>query len=115
VVDGACEWDGVGHFDFVGPPVGEERGADGVFFDDLGDFVGFEAVLEGADFEAELFGDSAEHEDFILAVGVGMDEAVACEDLGEGFEFEVAGRDKFWVLDGVFKLCVGFDRGVIIF
>ncbi len=92
VVDWACEWDGVGDFDFVGPPVGEERSADGVLFDDLGDLVGFEAVLEGADFEIELLGDSAEHEDFVLAVGVGVDEAFASEDLGEGFEFEIAGE-----------------------
>ena len=41
VVDWAGEWDGVGDFDFVGPPVGEDGGADGVFFDDLGDLVGF--------------------------------------------------------------------------
>ena len=90
VVDWACEWDGVLDFCFVGPPVGEDGGADGELFDDLCDLVCFEPVLEGADFESKLFGESAEHEDFVLAVGVAMDEAFAGEDLGEGFEFEVA-------------------------
>ena len=114
MVDGACVGDGVGDFDFVGPPVGEDGGADGVFFDDLGDLVGFEAMLEGADCKIELFGEAAEHEDFVLAVGMGVDEAVACEDLGEGFEFEVAGWDELWVLDGVFEVGVGFDRNIIV-
>lgn len=89
MVDWSCVWDGVGDFDLEGPPVGEDGGADGVFFDDLGDFVGFEAVLEGADFEIELFGNAAEHEDFILAVGVAVDETLAGEDLGEDLEFDI--------------------------
>ena len=89
VVDGSCVGDCVGDFDFVGPPVGEYGGADGVLFDDLGNLVGFEAVLEGADFEIELFGDAAEHEDFVLSVGVAVDEAFSGEDLGEGLKLEV--------------------------
>ena len=52
-------------------------------------------MLEGADFEIELLGDSAEHEDFVLAVGMAVDEALAGEDLGEGFEFEIAGMIDF--------------------
>ena len=96
MVHGACVGDGVGDLDFVGPPVGEDGGADGVLFDDLGDLVGLEPVLEGADLKAELLGDAAEHEDLVLAVGVAVDESVAGEDLGESFEFEVAGEVEYF-------------------
>ena len=63
-----------------------------MLLDDLGDLVGLEPVLEGADFETELLGESAEHQDLVLAVGVAVHEAIAGEDLCEGFELEVAGR-----------------------
>lgn len=68
MIDWSCVWDCVGDFDFVCPPIGEDGGADRVFLHDLGDLVGFEAVLEGADLESELFGDAAEHEDLVLTV-----------------------------------------------
>ena len=49
-------------------------------------------MLEGADLEPEILRDAAEHEDLVLSVGVAVDESLAGEDLGEGFEFEVAAR-----------------------
>ena len=81
-----------------------------MLFDDLGDFVGFESVLECADFEIEIFGDAAEHEDLVLAVGVGVDKAISGEDLGEGNEFEVlAAFDCFHTSVCVFA---GFGEAV---
>lgn len=41
VVDRAGVGDGVLDLCFVRAPIGKDRGADGVFFDDLGDLVGF--------------------------------------------------------------------------
>ena len=62
--------------------------------DFLRDFVAFEHMLQGADFETVIVGDMQEHQNFILPVAVGMDQTLAFEHFDQGFEFQIArGRD----------------------
>ena len=46
----------------------------------------FQNVLERPDLEAELVGDADEHQDFVGAVTVRVDEALAFEYLDEGLK-----------------------------
>ena len=84
--------DGVEDLELVRPPIGEGGGAGAVAGDLVGHLVAFEDVLEGGDADVEGLHGAEEGEDFVLAIGVAMDEAGALEDLGEGLEFEVATR-----------------------
>ena len=58
----------------------------------VGDLVAFEHVLERGDVEAELVGQAHQHQDLVLPVGVAVDQPLAAQDLGEGFELQVAPR-----------------------
>src|SRR6202007_2485972 len=61
----------------------------------IGDFVAFENVLKGTDFKAKLFRNAQEHQDFILAVAVRMNVALAFQYLDERFEAQIAAwRDE---------------------
>src|SRR5690606_23605873 len=71
------------------------------FLDRLRDLVPLQHVLEGSDPEAEVLRDAAEHEDLVLPVAVAVDEPVASEDLGEGFELQVAARGRAALVGGV--------------
>ena len=79
-------------FDLVGPPVGERRRAGAVRGDLVGDLVAFEHVLEGRDLEAELVGDPQQHQDFVGAIGVRVDQPLALEDLDQRLELQIAAR-----------------------
>ena len=57
-------------FHFVGPPIGKSGSANSGGSQFIGDFIPFKNVLKGADFEAELFRNAEEHQDFILPVAV---------------------------------------------
>ncbi len=80
--------------DLVGPPVGERRSAGAVRRHLVGDLVAFEHVLEGGDLESHLVGDANQHQDLVGAVGVGVHEPLAFEDLDERLELEIAARGE---------------------
>ena len=82
--------DGVGRLHLVTPPVGEGRRARVVRGDLLGDLVALEHVLKRRDLEAYLVGEPNQHQDFVGAIAVRMDQALAFENLDEGVELEVA-------------------------
>ena len=73
----------------VGPPVGEGRSAGPVLGDLGGDLVALEHVLEGGDLEAHLVRDVDEHQDFIGAVRVRVDETLAFQNLLERLHLQV--------------------------
>ena len=115
--DGRVVGDGVGRFDLVAPPVGERRRAGAVRRDLLRDLVAFEHVLERRDLEAHLFGEADEHQDFVGAVAMRVDQALALEDFDERFELQVAarrgaGRFVLLVLLPRFLVGLGPDEGV---
>jgi hypothetical protein len=53
------------------------------------DLVALETVLEGADLEAELVGHPHQHEHLVRPVGVGVDEDLPVQDVGQGLEAQV--------------------------
>src|SRR5438093_128566 len=57
--------------------------------------VSFEDVLERPDLESEIIRHAHEHEDFILAVRMAMDYALALEDLENSIELKIATRRNF--------------------
>ena len=68
-----------------------------------GDLVAFEHVLQRLDLEAEAVGDAQQHQDFVGAVAVAVDLQVALEDVGQGFQAQVAAR-----FDGGLAVAFGF-------
>ena len=84
--------DGVVGFDFVGPPVGKRGSTNASRRELIGDFVPFEDVLKGANFEAEFLGHSEKHEDFVFAVAMRVHVALAFEYFDKGLEFQIAAR-----------------------
>ncbi len=71
--------------------------------------------MEGADFVAVLFGDGFFGEELVGAVAVNLNVELAAEDVGEGFEFEVAlWRDGVLVAFLHFRV-VSIPLGHIVF
>ena len=77
---------GVVGFHFVGPPIGEGGSTRAGSGDFVGDFVAFQDVLEGADLEAEFLGHAQQHQDFVFAIAMRMDVALAFEHFDERIE-----------------------------
>ncbi len=97
---------GVVRLHFVSPPIGKRGAARAGCGDLVGDFVTFQDVLEGADFEAEFIRDANEHQDFIGAIAVGVDVALAFEDFNERIEADVAARRNEILFAGCVALVV---------
>ena len=55
----------------------------------IGQLIPFQHMLEAADLHAELLHQAQQHQDFILAIGVAVNQVPAFEDFTCGFEFEV--------------------------
>jgi len=89
VHDGAVVGDGVVGLQLVGPPVGERGAARAMGRHLVSHLVALEDMLEGADPEAEVLGQADQHEDLVLAVGVGVDPALSLEDLHQGLQLQV--------------------------
>ncbi len=85
-------WNGIVGLDLVCPPIGERGGTDACSSKFVGDFVAFENVLKGADLEAELFGDTKKHEDFVFAITMRVNVAFAFEDFDQRVEAKVAAK-----------------------
>ena len=58
----------------------------------LGDFVALQDVLEGRDPESELLGEAKELKDLVGPVRVGVNQALAAKNLGEGLQLQVPSR-----------------------
>ena len=67
----------------------------------LRDLVALEHVLEGRDLEAHLVGEADHHQDFVGAIAVRVDEALALEDLDERVELQVAPRRQHVLAGGL--------------
>src|SRR5271166_6027516 len=81
--------DGVPGLLLIAPPVGEGGDADIVGGKLIGNFVGFEGVMEGAEFVAELFGHCYLGQHLVGAVAVNLHQELPAQDVGEGLEFEI--------------------------
>ena len=57
-------------------------------------FVGFQTVLQRANPHPKPLHQPEQHQDFILTIGVGMDQAPALDDFTDGFKFKVAARNQ---------------------
>ena len=79
-------------FYFVGPPIGERGSADACGGDFVGDFVAFEDVLERAHLEAEFLRHAKQHQDFVFAVAMRVNVALAFENFDERIETQIAAR-----------------------
>ena len=80
--------------DLVGPPVGERRAARAVLRHFVSHLVALEHVLEGGNLEAHLFSEPDEHQRFVGAIGVGVHQALAFEDLDQRLELQIASRHR---------------------
>ena len=85
---------GVFGFHLVGPPVGERRAAGAVLRHFVGDLVAFENVLERRDLEAHLFGQPHQHQRFVGAIGMRVDQPLAFEDFHQRLELQIAARHR---------------------
>ena len=83
---------GVCGLHLVAPPVGEGGAAGAVRGDFLGDAISLQHVLERRDAEAHLLGQPDQHQGFVGAVGVRVDQPFAFEHLDERLELQVAAR-----------------------
>ena len=90
--DGGVVRDGVVGLHLVAPEVREGRGHRAVARDLRGNLVAFEHVLKSPYLEAELVCDVHQHEDFVGAVAVRVNKALAFEDFDERVEFQVLAR-----------------------
>src|SRR5262249_2665891 len=73
-----------------------------------------ENVLEGADFEAEFLGDTKKHENFVFAIAVGVDVALAFENFDKRIEAKVAARRRQILFAGSDFLIVGVPRVFVV-
>src|SRR5208283_654228 len=105
--------DGVVSFDFVAPPVAEGGDAGAVGLDLRGDFIAFESVLQRGDFETELLGHAQQHQNLVGAVAMGVDQALALENLDQRLELEIATRREDALAAGVARLII-LPRGLIL-
>ena len=82
------------HFHFVGPPVGEAAGAGPMLGNGVRHFVALQNVLQRANTEAFLFAQPQQRQNFILAIGVAVHDAIAFENLHQRLQLKVeAGRN----------------------
>ena len=72
------------------PPVDEGAGAGAQRGNFFGHLVALQHMLEGGDFEPLLLGQAREHQDLVSAVAVNVNGARAGQQLGQGFQAEVA-------------------------
>ncbi len=93
-------------FDFVSPPIGKSGCTDASRGQFIGDFVAFQNMLKRADLKTELLCNAQEHEDFIFAVAVRVNVALAFQHLDERLEAQVAARRDEILLAGSGTLVV---------
>ena len=74
------------------PPVSPEGAADAALGQGVGQLVGFDAVVEGGDAEAELVGQVDHLRHLVGAVAVDVHGDVAAQDLGQRVQAQVARR-----------------------
>ena len=79
-------------FHFIGPPIGERGGADAGGGDFIGNFVAFENVLQRAHLEAKFFRDAKQHQDFVFAVAMRVNVALAFQNFDQRIEPQIAAR-----------------------
>ena len=73
-------------FHLVGPPVGE-RTATGPMLHDLGrDLVALQHMLQRPDTDAMTLGHTQQHQNFVGAIAVRVNEFLMVDDVSEGFE-----------------------------
>ena len=93
------------NFELVAPPIGERGAAHAILRHDIRDFISLKNVLERADLDLELSRHAEEREDFILPVGMAMDESFAAQDFRDRFELKIAPHRQARFL---------FQRGLVL-
>src|SRR5207302_199693 len=99
---------------FVRPPIAKSGSAHSRGGQFIGNFVSFENVLESADFEAELFRNAEEHQDFILAVAVRVNVALAFQHFDKRLEAQIAARRNEIFFTGGEALVVVLPRFLVV-
>src|SRR5579863_6084324 len=105
---------GVVGFDFVGPPIGKGGSAGARGGDFVGNFVTFQDVLEGADFEAEFLSHAQQHQDFVFAVAMRMYVALTFENFDKRLEAQIAARGHQVLAAGCYALVVGVPGRFVV-
>ena len=82
--------DGVIHLELVRPPIGKSRCSRSVTGNFVGHLVALQYMLQGADFDAETFHGSQKYENFVLSIGVTMDEPLASDDFQDCLQFQIS-------------------------
>src|SRR5438552_11388848 len=90
--DGGVVGNCVISLNLISPEISESRGAGAVFGNLFRDFITFEHVLKGPDFEAKLIRNIDEHQNLIRAITVRVHVALAFQNLDQRFELQVATR-----------------------
>ena len=96
---------GVVDLKLVAPPIGKRRTAHAIFGHHVGDFVALENVLQRADLDLELARHAQERQNFILSIGMAMDQSLAAQDFGDRLQLEIAPNRQALFL---FQRCIVF-------
>ena len=89
---GAIEWHRVHDLHFVGPPITKGARACAMFGDQVGHLVALKHMLKCSNAKIKFFRKPQQHQNFILAVTVAMDQALARKNFRKAFQLQITPR-----------------------